>query len=80
MGVPTFFRWLCTRYPKVIRDAIESELEQKEGRLIPKDMDQENPNGEYDCLYLDMNALIHPCIDKHRDKFWIQWFLNLESI
>lgn len=61
MGVPTFFRWLCTRYPKVIRDAVEKELIEKDGYQVPIDIDEESPNGEYDCLYLDMNALVHPC-------------------
>ena len=56
MGVPTFFRWLCTRYPKVIRDAIEKELVEKEGYMVPVDMNEANPNGEYDALYLDMNV------------------------
>ena len=40
MGVPTFFRWLCTRYPKVIRDAMESESKVVEGREVPVDMDE----------------------------------------
>eukprot|EP00395_MALV-II_sp_L67-2_P000205 gene205-130_t len=68
MGVPTFFRWLCTRYPKVIRDAIEKELVEKDGRFVPIDMDEENPNGEYDTLYLDMNAIIHPCSHPEEGK------------
>jgi len=45
----------------VIRDAVEKELLESDGRMIPSDMNEENPNGEYDCLYLDMNAIIHPC-------------------
>jgi len=61
MGVPTFFRWLTTRYPKVIRDAIERQVKESDGRSTPVDLHEPAPNGEYDILYLDMNALIHPC-------------------
>lgn len=61
MGVPTFFRWLCCRYPKVIRDAIERQLREVDGRVEPVDLHEDPPNGDYDNLYLDMNALIHPC-------------------
>jgi len=61
MGVPTFFRWLTTRYPKVVRDAIERQSKEIDGRAVPVDIDENPPNGDYDNLYLDMNALIHPC-------------------
>jgi 5'-3' exoribonuclease 2 len=50
MGVPAFFKWLSSKYPKIIVDCIESD-----------DPLQPNPNGvEYDNLYLDMNGIIHP--------------------
>jgi 5'-3' exoribonuclease 2 len=52
MGVPSFFRWLADKYPKVVLDAIIAEQPV---------LGDPNPNGEeYDCLYLDMNGLIHP--------------------
>ncbi len=63
MGVPAFFRWLSTRCPKIIIDAME--------RLgVPgrtEDVDRareesiENEDPLFDNLYLDMNGIIHPC-------------------
>eukprot|EP00933_Yihiella_yeosuensis_P040899 TRINITY_DN35302_c0_g1_i1.p1 TRINITY_DN35302_c0_g1~~TRINITY_DN35302_c0_g1_i1.p1 ORF type:complete len:933 (-),score=220.61 TRINITY_DN35302_c0_g1_i1:95-2893(-) len=61
MGVPTFFRWICVRYPKIIRDTIEREPVEMDGRMVPVDLDEDAPNGDFDNLYLDMNGLIHPC-------------------
>lgn len=65
MGVPTFFKWLSVKYPRVLDDAIEVQDQLNEdGDWIPSDpsiMCQSNPNGEFDNLYLDMNGIIHPC-------------------
>uniref|UniRef100_A0A7S1PZE9 5'-3' exoribonuclease n=1 Tax=Alexandrium catenella TaxID=2925 RepID=A0A7S1PZE9_ALECA len=61
MGVPTFFRWCCVRYPKIVRDTIEREPVEMDGRMVPVDLDEDSPNGDFDNLYLDMNGIIHPC-------------------
>ena len=44
-----FFKWLCMRNPKILRDALECSEE---------DIDSANPY--IDNFYVDMNGLIHP--------------------
>ena len=61
MGVPSFFRWLSRKYPKIIAPVIEDPAQVVDGVTLPIDYAAPNPNGELDNLYLDMNGIVHPC-------------------
>ncbi|CDR95062.1 XRN 5'-3' exonuclease protein, putative [Babesia bigemina] len=65
MGVPTFYRWLCSRYPRVVQDVKddlnERDVDFSDVESFGMDLLMPNPNGEFDNLYVDMNGLIHPC-------------------
>ncbi|KAK4047900.1 5'-3' exoribonuclease 2 [Microbotryomycetes sp. JL201] len=67
MGVPALFRWLSKKYPKIVESVAEDHPVTVPGpdggmQELPVDTSQPNPNGEeFDCLYLDMNGIVHPC-------------------
>lgn len=61
MGVPALFRWLSKKYPKIISSVIDEEGPVVDGVEQPINYSDPNPNGELDNLYLDMNAIVHPC-------------------
>jgi 5'-3' exoribonuclease 2 len=62
MGVARFFRWLTSKYPNILYKFLESKSTFVDGMEIPVDSTKPNPNGvEFDCLYLDLNGLVHPC-------------------
>lgn len=62
MGIPGFYRWVVTRFPKVsTKTKSESESEQLHDSFVEPKIDSTlpNPNGiEFDNLYIDLVGYI----------------------
>jgi 5'-3' exoribonuclease 2 len=54
MGIPSFYKWLVTKYPSIVSSAEEEPEESPDGVI-------------YDNLYLDMNCVIHHCFHPQDD-------------
>jgi len=52
--VPSFFRWVAQRYPKMIDDVVEDEALDLNGVAVPVDTSQPNPNGR-ECVLASRN-------------------------
>ncbi|KAG9025495.1 5'-3' exoribonuclease 2 [Tulasnella sp. JGI-2019a] len=67
MGVPALFRFLQSKYPRIVEAVEEEEAPPNtdlDGNTTSANVDilTPNPNGtEFDNLYLDMNGIVHPC-------------------
>lgn len=61
MGIPTYTRWLCRKYPKILQNVPEDEQHNAQTGELP-DPRRPNPLGyEIDNFYIDMNGIIHDC-------------------
>ena len=68
MGVPSFYRWLTAKYPKIVKNVVE-----------PEDKAENSPSSPvYDNLYLDMNGIIHNA--SHPDKDGVSFDLSEEEM
>jgi 5'-3' exoribonuclease 2 len=66
MGVPSLFRYLHAKYPKLTSTVVENKstlIKDASGTVnFVHHPNEPNPSGfEVDNLYLDMNGIIHPC-------------------
>lgn len=52
MGVPSFYKWLANKYPKIVQD-MDSAMQN---------------GVKFDNLYLDMNSIIHCCFHPNDDQ------------
>ena len=62
MGVPTFFKWLTLKYPKILMEAREElDLGFNLNKIVENNNGQNLMMPSIDNLYFDMNGIIHPC-------------------
>ncbi|KAH8041887.1 hypothetical protein HPB51_019268 [Rhipicephalus microplus] len=62
MGIPGFFSWISKKYPCIVVHCVEEKPTIVDGEEVPVDTTKLNPNYvEFDCLYVDMNSIIHMC-------------------
>ncbi|KAK2195381.1 bifunctional Xrn1 [Babesia duncani] len=68
MGIPTFFKWISSRYPLVVESNFDSSSEREDAFKLLHTLDVNYgsstcklvPEG-FDNLYLDVNGIVHNC-------------------
>ena len=58
MGIPTYTRWLCRKYPHILKQLSEGNNGNGNEENRPN---RKSSNYRFDNFYIDMNGIIHDC-------------------
>lgn len=74
MGVPSLYRWLVNKYPRIVVDVNGNTP----STTTTSTTDDDDHDMEFDHLYLDMNGIIHPCFhpDSSSDNVYFIFFTS----
>ena len=62
MGIPTYTRWLCRKYPLILKQLSDSlPSNEKEESSQGSSSQRKNTSVKFDNFYIDMNGIIHDC-------------------
>ena len=62
MGIPTYTRWLCRKYPLILKQLIESGNSGSNEETNGESSNiKQNNTIRFDNFYIDMNGIIHDC-------------------
>ena len=59
MGIPTYTRWLCRKYPHILKQL--SDGNGNGNGSEDNRPNRRNSNYRFDNFYIDMNGIIHDC-------------------
>lgn len=62
MGIPTYTRWLCRKYPLILKQL--STAEERENAENGASGDEQKATKQpyvFDNFYIDMNGILHDC-------------------
>lgn len=62
MGIPTYTRWLCRKYPLILKQLSDAGTSgENEESNEGSGSQQRNTDFHFDNFYIDMNGIIHDC-------------------
>lgn len=64
MGIPTYTRWLCRKYPLILKSLSDPDSPaQRDGNTSSQQQQQQQQQQPpvFDNFYIDMNGIIHDC-------------------
>ena len=62
MGIPTYTRWLCRKYPLILKQLNDVSMGQTDSQNTNNAKDKRrNERTQFDNFYIDMNGILHDC-------------------